>query len=398
MSRKSIFVLLALVFPMILLRGAVASGERPLKIEAQGYTSSVVCGKCHLDIYNKWKEGLHARSLDDPIFYTSYIEAYTRTAGKAKYVCLKCHAPTTNLTKDFDMALDITKEGVTCDFCHTIKNVDLSSQDSPFISEAGLTKRGPKKNVSSPVHVAVYSPLFESSELCAGCHEYKKPGSYPILGTYSEWKESPYAAEGVHCQNCHMPLTPGRIVVPEVKAEVENVINEHNLAGGHSISQVRKAVQIKIVNIERKENQTTVHVDVTNSGSGHMVPTGMPSRRLVLNVDVTTSDNKSYSAQRVYRKIMADKKGKELNSDWELIMYGDRVLSDNRLAPKETRKEVFSFAIPADVDVNVKANITYLYEPLALQISQMQIEMSQDQKGAKAISRSRWLKEIFPKK
>jgi hypothetical protein len=93
--------------------------EPQVEINPTGYTSARVCGTCHVDIYNSWKNSLHAFSLSDPIFDAAYMQAIKEQGAEAKRVCLRCHAPMTLANADYDLELGVTREGVSCDFCHT---------------------------------------------------------------------------------------------------------------------------------------------------------------------------------------------------------------------------------------------------------------------------------------
>ncbi|MBI2982325.1 MAG: hypothetical protein HYY44_08595, partial [Deltaproteobacteria bacterium] len=119
------------------------------KISEKGFTSAKVCGECHQAIYKGWKESMHANAVKDPIFYPIFLEASQRTAGKSDALCLSCHAPTTRLTKDYRLDSPITSEGVTCDFCHSVRGVRLNEPD-PFVIEKTKKKWGPLKDIASP--------------------------------------------------------------------------------------------------------------------------------------------------------------------------------------------------------------------------------------------------------
>ena len=79
------------------------SKDNKVQLKNNEYNSSELCAECHQDIYNKWNDSVHALAVKDPIFYTSYIEAYTMSGGEAKILCLKCHAPTVLVTKDYEL-------------------------------------------------------------------------------------------------------------------------------------------------------------------------------------------------------------------------------------------------------------------------------------------------------
>jgi len=349
------------------------------KINKEGFTSSQICGKCHADIYNSWKESMHSMAATDPIFKASYIMAHYKNYEKAQKLCLSCHAPTTRVTKDYNLESPLTSEGITCDFCHSVKEVNLAHPDDPFILDLGRVKYGPNKKGDVRVHDIKYSPLHMSAEFCAACHEYR-PNGVPVMTTYTEWKEGPYAEKGIQCQYCHMPKARGQIATDVTGSKGKKVFS-HNLAGGHSISQLKKAVEVKIAKVVRKKDRMTIYVDVTNSGSGHRVPTGIPTRKLLLFCEVRAVGGKVYKEKIVYEKAIFDKNDKELVHDEDIMLgLGATIVKDNRIFPKETRKETFTFYLSNKNDAQVVVWADYLYEPLVPQAIEMRIEMDRDEK------------------
>jgi formate-dependent nitrite reductase cytochrome c552 subunit len=175
------------------------------------YENSEACGTCHKDIYTMWNRAMHANAYTDPIFMSSFLQAFFETKGAATQFCLSCHDPTSEK--------DIKGEGVTCDFCHTIREVNLNHPEGPFIESPGRVKTGPYTNAESPAHITERKEFFKKSELCGGCHQLKAKTGVLIIGTYEEWKESSYASSGVQCQDCHMPVQKEKkIVSPELKS------------------------------------------------------------------------------------------------------------------------------------------------------------------------------------
>lgn len=354
--------------------------------EKNPFTSSQVCAQCHLEIYNSWKNSMHAMALSDPIFEAAYMEAYRDSPARAKALCLRCHAPTVTISRDYDLTQEVSQEGVTCDFCHTVSRVDLANASNPLLSRPGEVKWGPFKDVVSPVHKGEYSEAFEKSALCGGCHEYKNSRGVVILGTYSEWKQGPYSAEGKECQSCHMPRTPGRIVATGVKAPDRGFINLHYAPGGRSIEQLKKTVKVQITDLKRTADTLTVGVQLTNVAAGHMVPTGMPTRKLILKVSVETPQGQTMVQEVVYQKVLADEGGKIVTRDSRILTDPARLVKDNRLAPRETRKEQFSFNVRAEVKAKVRAALHYSYTPLLLQPMDIDAVMAQDEKDIPARS------------
>lgn len=377
---KRFYIQLLLITGIIIFSASVSYQKELPKIEKNTFTSAKICGECHVEIYNMWKNSLHAMSLEDPIFQTANIIAFKNTNGETKILCIRCHAPITYINKDYDLKQEITREGVTCDFCHSVTAVDFKNKDNPYKLEPGLTKNGPLGGLSSPVHKTRQLKLFETSDLCGACHDFTDQNNVTILGTYSEWKAGPYAKEGIHCQDCHMPRKEGKIVAENVKKSNVKFINEHNIQGGHSIEQVKKALKVEVKEVKRYPDKLKVFVDVSNVGSGHMIPTGTPSRKIVLDVTVKTTTGQLLKEQKIYKKTLVGAGGIEFTKDSEAMCNRSAISSDNRIKPKETRKEEFTFYIPQDVPVTVTAQAFYQYNPEIIQQIDINIEMGRDEK------------------
>jgi cytochrome c551/c552 len=350
------------------------------------YESSEACGTCHKDIYAMWNRAMHANAYNDPIFMSSFLQAFFETQGAATKFCLSCHDPTSAIGPEFDVASDIKGQGVTCDFCHTIREVKLDHPEGPFIKTPGRVKTGPYTDAESPAHTTEQKAFFKKSELCGGCHQLKAKTGVLIIGTYEEWKESPYASSGVQCQDCHMPIQKGkRVVSPELGAPKRDV-NLHDLAGGHSIEQIKTALKVKIKEVKQEGNTLHVGVEVANVGSGHKVPTGTPSRKLLLKVLVRDKSGRLYlEDEKVFEKVLIDENKEILREDHDIILRAARIFYDNRISPKETREVWYSFTIPyKDLLKNyekklfIEAKAMYHYLPRVLAPHRMEIEVASD--------------------
>jgi hypothetical protein len=351
-------------------RGA---SKTEVKVDPDGYTAARVCGECHADIYRTWKSSMHSFSLSDPIFDTAYMQAVREGGDEAKRLCLRCHAPMTMANGDYDLKEGVTRDGVSCDFCHTVTAVRLDHPDTPYSLEPGLVKRGIIKKAASPAHEVAYSELHGTSEFCGGCHNYVAPGGAAIMSTYDEWRGGPYAREGIQCQNCHMVLGPGKVVREDVKPTGPQ-IHLHSLI--HDSDQVRSALALQILSVDRSGGRLRADVQVENVGSGHMVPTGLPTREIILTVTVDV-DGRTLTQERRYRKVVADERNRVLEQDYEVLLRGRKVLNDNRIAPREKRLERFDFDVPSSARVKVKADLSYLYAPMVLARRPVEIKMSE---------------------
>ncbi len=325
---------------------------------------------------------MHALAVKDPIFQASYVEVMMEEGPEAQKLCLRCHAPTTYFTHDFDMSEDITKEGVTCDFCHTLTSVRVGHRTKPFEVQPGRVKRGPYANASSPAHDTERSGLFRSAELCGSCHEYKGKNGVTIIGTFGEWRDSPQAKRGITCQKCHMAATSSKAAKDGMGST--HPAYSHDVPGGHSVDQLRKAVRVSIKELKVSGDKVKAVVSLTNVGSGHCVPTGMPSRKLILTLTAVNPRKKVvFQDKVVIEKVMANSSGKTLRGDTAIMLRSASIKKDNRLRPGETRNLTFRFTKPRWTRITVEAKVVYQYEPKTLKTVRMAVEMGSDKKDVK---------------
>jgi hypothetical protein len=159
------------------------------------------CGSCHRAIHEAWKLSSHSQAMESRLFQDALESAETEFGAPARKVCLNCHAPLAALTGDLALSRKTSWEGVTCDFCHSIRSITMGGANPRAEIKLTLVKTGPLKDAVSGAHATEFSPAHVSSSLCATCHEYKNAGGFPVLTTYSEWQNSRYAKEGVECQS-----------------------------------------------------------------------------------------------------------------------------------------------------------------------------------------------------
>jgi hypothetical protein len=312
------------------------------------FTAAKACGSCHKAIYTYWSESPHSQASIRPSYLAALSAAVESAADKqaVRRDCIWCHAPTALTTGDYELKQPITKEGVTCDFCHTVADVDM---DKPhrFEVKPGPVKRGPLQYAKSPFHQTEYSALHKSSPLlCAGCHEYRNALGVDVLSTYTEWKESPYPARGLLCQECHMPLVPGTTVGEGQSAQ--RVVNLHRLVGGSSAGKIASGMELRIESLSSSAAAADVQVVVTNAGVGHAAPGGLSSKTLVLAVGVETASGElMHRRERTYRRALNDAQGRALTTVADFFTKAAAVGEDTRIKPKESRTERFTVPLPA---------------------------------------------------
>lgn len=320
-------------------------------VQGQGeFQISYSCANCHKDRYDEWSRSMHALAVSDPIFEAEYIRAI-QSDQKYRGYCLTCHSPTTRITNDFNLSKSISVEGITCSFCHTITDINGSS----YTFNQSNPMQGPYKDSNTYAHQSTYSELHTKSELCSGCHDFSING-IPISQTYTEWKQGPYATEGKQCQDCHMETKSG---IAAKNGTVRDKVYQHFWYGGHTGQFLQNAFHIES-EVQRTGNRFKVVLNITNNNVGHMIPSGLPSRKIVLDFNASNEKGQViFSGQKVYAKTLIDQYGNEVSDFWKAAS----ISKDNRFKPRESRIETFEFDVPdGTIKLNTKAVLTYQLE------------------------------------
>lgn len=356
--------LVCLIYLMTSNVSATEHGQAAMPPSGERFRTSFYCAECHEDRYKEWSSTMHALAVSDPIFRSAYMKAILFESSNREY-CLKCHSPIIKTTKDFNLTKSISVEGVTCNFCHNVEKVDIGN-NSYTLNNNG-TMVGPYKDSFSAKHPSNYSELLTKSEFCAGCHEFSLNG-IPISETYSEWKEGPYSKEGVQCQDCHMAVTPG---YSSNGIEREKVY-KHFWYGGHTGQFLERAFDVEY-QINKEGKKANIVLNITNKGVGHKIPSGFPSRQVVLGLVVTDDNNKEiYNDKKIYTKTLVDQYGNDVQDFWR----ASSITSDNRIKPRESRIETFEFDIPDGTNkMEVHITLDYHLEAEIIQKETINVEL-----------------------
>ena len=311
-----------------------------------------------------------------------------------KHGCNGCHAPTAFLAGKTPppppSENSRANEGVHCDHCHTVTGFE---GDVPFnfnwVTDPGRMKQGPKPGVVSPHHDTVENEFIKTSEFCGTCHNEKSPYDAWVKSTHLEWKEGPYAEQGVQCQDCHMPKAKGR----SAKMGQEGMIAQHLFHGAHDPGKLNGAIELRMNPLEREipyDAAAVVNVQLFNGKCGHKVPTGSVEDRIMW-LDVTATDSagrtwhlpvdaKGFEGEeytiaadvlayqdmgigknipnfkgvqrdgvpvgdRIFRMPYFDPQGRMTIQQWNTKSLG----VDYRIGPRETKVETFTWEIPEDI-------------------------------------------------
>ncbi len=359
------------------------------------------CTRCHGIIHSQWEGGMHSLAELDPFYKIESEMASNDTDGLTDTYCARCHTPIGVLSGelppvDGSELSDIAKRGVQCDFCHTVSG-SAGIGNSPFIVTPGNIKWGPFPDSKSPYHGSEFSDLHTKAEFCGMCHDVNHPtNGLPLEATYTEWKNGPYSKEGVQCQDCHMTpgvtqfeANPGKAA--SMGPDRDHIYTHYTVGANAFITDILGDETHRDMAIERLQsaatltvnappsaeagNTVTVDLSITNSGAGHMLPTGLTDmRQMWLDVTATDADgNQFYHSGSldekgiiepdavVYTTVLGDADGNKTIKVW----FAESILSDNRILPRDTAVEKHTFTIPQDVinPITISAKLQYRTAP-----------------------------------
>jgi len=329
-------------------------------IQAQEHKiqSSESCKDCHQDIYQQWVKSRHANATPSKniLFAKLYQKSQQDTEGQTKLYCIRCHAPVSMVNGDVDLKQEITNEGVTCDICHTTKELTKDPQHWPLILSGEDTKFGPSKKLPPHDHESAYSNMFEGGKLCSGCHggmidvpQMQGCSDLTICDTSGEWEQSSFSKNKSGCNECHAT---------------------HSFEGAYSEEILQQAVDL---NIEVNEfgGKINLNVTITNSGTGHLLPTGPPARLIFIKVlaydqagkviwsNFNTNPMKE-DPYGVFHVVFANSLGQVPALPW----IAAKIVKDTRLKPEESRKLIYKF--PAENVEKIEAKLFYRLAPSPL--------------------------------
>ena len=292
---RSTLVFSCLIFVALI---AVPGGFPKVGEEALGthpyddFQSDEVCADCHVDITRQHHQALMSECFTHPWDEIEYFElAYPHSQQEEKVAGIKagcngCHAPLAFLAGDIPPKRPAegtrANESVACTVCHSITGFE---GEVPFnfnyVIEPGEAMQGVRTGTESPVHEIAVNPFLSSAELCGTCHNEKDPFGQWVKATHLEWKDGPWAAAGVVCQDCHMPPAPGNSA-PEAGGQDHPDVRQHLFHGAHDPGKLRGAAEVRIhpsVLTAAAGDTVTLNATVLNAKAGHMIPSGSAEER-----------------------------------------------------------------------------------------------------------------------
>jgi hypothetical protein len=432
MNRKKLSAIRFILMPVVLVLltanafKLISNRQEDLKgkFTYKDFESAKKCRSCHPGIYEQWTQAMMSQAYThhwDEIEYFDLAVAHAKAVPELKDVvdgCNGCHTPMAfmggKLPPPKPSEKSLANESVSCEVCHLM----VSAQSEPAFNFSYLIKPGTTKyagrtpSVESPSHKIVTNEFFRTTELCANCHNEKDPHGIWVKSTQLEWKAGPYAAEGVLCQDCHMPK--GGPYLNALMTKPYDDARLHLFHGGHDPGKVRGTIEVRVEpDIREAEpgEKIVFTVVLFNQKTGHKFPTGSVEDRLVwldvhatdakgktyhLNVDKKGFEGEEYTisgdylayqdmgvplgiadfkgvqrdgiphGNRIYRMPYFDPEGRMTIMQWNTKSLG----VDYRFGPRETKTEKFTFKVPFDAapgELSVSATLNYqlLVKPVA---------------------------------
>jgi hypothetical protein len=380
--------------------------------------------------------GHKARANTPTEYGPGYLLDYPNDQGN----CVYCHLPALvqsetvvrpprNVVDNFigDPADAIT-EGITCDICHKVIDVQVGQDRLPYSDRPGVLSLlyvfpqntqlflGPSQRANPPAqanaHTTMCSSVLSEPRLCAACH-YGKFYDTVIYNSYGEWLNSIYSQPNNDtyrsCQDCHMlsdsTITGTRIeqrsACSLANADFHNF--NHNMmkyeaVAGMPVPQSNLIKGAATLDVQYQylveSNAIQIKTILQNVEAGHKFPTDSPLRHLLLVVDVqdeqqnpltllegnripnwggigkTVPGMGNYGGMpgEIFANLLMDK---DTNVSPTAAYWNPTQLvsahSDTRLNPLERREYNYSFIIPnrGRVYINVKLIYRYAFIDLA---------------------------------
>jgi len=268
----------------------------------ENFVGSSRCAVCHerltdskgndMSISGHWRSTMMANAAKDPLWQAKVSSEVKRNPALKKVIekkCATCHMPMAWVQAyergDEQLVLEkgllspknelhaAAMDGVSCSFCHQIRDENLGQEKSfsgKFVIDT--TKKAPEREIFGPYKNPVvepmqkgvgYTPEYGShtndSALCATCHTLFTPyvdaqgnvaGEFPEQVAYLEWKHSEFGVDAARrhdigddpgqgriCQECHMPHSEeGGVYIAHwspKKAAAKDHFSQHHFVGGN---------------------------------------------------------------------------------------------------------------------------------------------------------------------
>jgi len=357
MKRKNSQLLFIIAMAALIVFVSINVAAALPEISSSKFASANTCA-CHGTFLSQWSASMHAKALTDPLYTLKRDKANKETNGAVGKFCDGCHAPVAIMAGEDTSKVENlpaqSKESVGCEFCHQVSGSTMPLGNTSIEVASDGARRAQLEDAQAP-HPVAYSRFHTTAEFCGNCHNVNHPANGLALeATYTEWKNGPYAKDGIVCQDCHMTPGVGPTINPgavAVGAPARDHIFNMTFAGGNvglgdsKLAEERlkgaATLGIAVNDVVPTGSKTTVTVTVANSGAGHYLPTGLTDTRQMWLVITATTGNGAEKElfRRDFGTVFADDDGNAPVQIWAAT----KVKSDDRIPPKESITENITF-------------------------------------------------------
>ena len=203
------------------------------------FPSATTCGACHPRHFKEWSVSQHAYAQLSPMYMALQNFINAQISGTQGDFCIRCHNQVGMAQGESTQISNLerhptSREGITCVVCHRISKAFNKASGRIPVVEGDLLQPvyGPLGNtelkrvlentheykvVTKPdepgrkIHTEVVKfPPLSSSTFCGSCHDVTLLNGFRLEEAFSEYRDSPAAAKGVTCQDCHMGKVQGK--------------------------------------------------------------------------------------------------------------------------------------------------------------------------------------------
>jgi len=308
------------------------------------FPSSATCATCHPTITAQWATSMHARATSSLVTVAQtnqVVAAGTLGVGSPEQarLCVNCHAPVrATATNDGTLpfaANAVPDEGVSCGACHQMGKTPAYGSGGTATEYGGALTRGaafygPFSNPkSSSAHTSERREAFgDEGKLCGACHDVnvdrngdgraRKVDDLVLQTTQDEYEAYRQTATAPKtCAGCHMPVMANVTRAADgVEGAPAREVHDHSFVGvdypldGSEDAQfaARTALLGGAATIAITSSAAgAVEVSVTNTGTGHALPTGFAfARQMWVELVVRDADGASVFSSGTLAKASND--------------------------------------------------------------------------------------------
>jgi hypothetical protein len=280
-----------------------------------------------------------------------YEQGLQENADMVQGMCPRCHAPAAFANQTADTSSTDFTCGVQCTVCHLINEVPMPCGNGCYTLCNDGQMRACLLFPQAP-HGAKFSGLHDSAALCGGCHNLKNMKGAQLMATGMEWMNGPAGKQEMPCQRCHMPAERGRAAR---RCAVRDDVHPHGWAGSTDREMREKALTLGAT-AAREADTVTAHVEVTNSGAGHAVPSGMGPRCVVLTCALVDAEGNTLDQkEQRYQRMPVDDAGKPA------MPWSATKMQCNTIGAGCTVEHDFELTVPAGAGEGLKVVCTLTY-------------------------------------